>query len=210
MPRKKSELDEAFALQTPEDNAAFYAEWSATYDTGFAVEMDYQLPRRVAEIFAELTDGQGPVLDVGAGTGLVAEALAGRFNASIDALDISAKMLEVAAGKSLYRKTILGDVTRDLDIPSRTYRGVISSGTFTHGHVGPDGLDELLRVAESGALFVIAVNAEHYVARGFEAKFAAMSTDTKDMEIRTVRNYGDRAEGEHRNDLGNVVVFWKR
>ena len=210
MPRKQPELDDAFALKTPEDSVALYSKWSATYDTGFVVEMDYQLPRRVAEIFAELTDGHGPVLDVGAGTGLVAEALAGIFRADIDALDISAEMLEVAAGKSLYRMTILGDLTRSLDIPNQTYRAVISSGTFTHGHVGPDGLDELLRVAGSGALFVVAVNAEHYVAKGFEAKFASMNADTRGMEIRTVRNYGDRADGEHRDDLANVVVFWKR
>ena len=210
MSKSSSKLADAYSLQTPQDNIELYSDWSTTYDQGFAQEMDYQLPRNVAAIFLELTDGSAPVLDVGAGTGLLVENMDGAFSGEIDALDISSEMLEVAATKSLYRETIVGDLTGMLPIKDNTYNAVISSGTFTHGHVGPEGLDELMRVALPGALFVLSVNAEHYKAKGFEDKFRSFDTRIRDFEIRQVRNYGDKADGTHRLDMGNVATFKKR
>ncbi len=204
------ELTDAYALQTPQDNVDLYSRWSSTYDSGFAQEMDYQLPANVAAIFLEMSEGAAPILDVGAGTGLLVERMDRAFAGDIDALDISAEMLAVAAEKSLYRKTIVGDLTRTLPIENNTYKAAISSGTFTHGHVGPDGLDELMRIAAPGALFVLSVNAKHYKERGFEEKFRSLAPQIENFTIRPVRNYGDRADGEHRLDMGNVVTFKKR
>ena len=68
------DLEAAYALQTPDDNRRLYAEWATTYDDEFAVDMDYMLPLHVAEAFASV-GGQGPVIDLGAGTGLLGAAL---------------------------------------------------------------------------------------------------------------------------------------
>lgn len=65
------DLEKAYALQTPDDNRKLYADWADSYDSGFAREMDYRLPRMVALILAEIYQGAGPVLDLGAGTGLM-------------------------------------------------------------------------------------------------------------------------------------------
>ena len=43
----------------------------------------------------------------------------------------------------------------------------MSAGTFTHGHVGPAAISNLLDVALSGAVFVISVNAAHFQSAGF-------------------------------------------
>ena len=161
------DLEKAYALETPQDNLTLYADWAETYDQAFAGDMDYQMPRLVALVLAELFDSPGPVLDVGAGTGLVAEHLVGRGTFDVDALDLSPEMLAVARSKGLYRQTIEADLTRSLPINDAQYGAVISSGTFTHGHVGPEALDELLRVARKGALFVLSVNATHFEAREF-------------------------------------------
>lgn len=210
MSKSSTKLADAYSLQTPQDNINLYSDWSKTYDQGFAQEMDYQLPRNVASIFLELTDGAGPALDVGAGTGLLVESMDGAFSGDIDALDISAEMLEVAASKSLYRETIVGDLTDTLPIKDNSYSAIISSGTFTHGHVGPEGLNELMRVASPDALFVLSVNTKHYKDKGFEEKFRSLDAHMRDFEIRQVRNYGDKADGTHRHDLGNVAIFWKK
>ena len=42
------------------------------------------------------------------------------------------------------------------------YRGIVSSGTFTRGHVGPEALPHLLAVAEAGAQFALSINAAVY------------------------------------------------
>ena len=167
MTNKKPDLDAAYALETPEDNRALYADWAASYDSGFAPDMDYQLPRMVGLIFCEAFRGTGPVLDVGAGTGLLAQNIPIRGMLEMDGLDISPDMLAIAKRKGLYRKTIEADLTQPLDLPDAPYAAIVSSGTFTHGHVGPGALYELMRVARPKAIFVLAINAEHFVARGF-------------------------------------------
>lgn len=210
MPDKKPDLDAAYAIETPEGSRRLYADWATTYDDGFATDMDYQLPRMVGLIFCEAFKGSGPVLDVGAGTGLLAQSIPIRAMIEIDGLDMSLDMLAVAAQKGLYRKTIEADLTQPLNIPNGTYGAIVSSGTFTHGHVGPDALDELLRIARPGAIFVLAVNAEHFVARGFTAKFAQLEPHIEGLQHHDVNIYGANAHAGHKDDLASVAVFRKR
>ena len=73
MSDKEPDLQSAYALETPEDSKRLYADWAQSYDQSFAAEMDYQMPRIVAQIYAEAAKGAGPVADLGAGTGLVVE-----------------------------------------------------------------------------------------------------------------------------------------
>lgn len=205
------ELDEAYALSTPEDNKKLYAKWSDTYEAGFAVDMDYVLPAQVARIFlAKVAIGDGPVLDIGAGTGLLGQHIFPHIDQPIDGLDISREMLDVAASKELYRQLVVADLSQPLAMETAAYGALISSGTFTHGHVGPDALDELLRIAKPGALFVLSINTEHFKARGFEAKFEALADRIRDFGLDEVRNFGDRAPQDHRHDLGNIVSFRTR
>ena len=210
MPEKEPDLDAAYALETPDDNRRLYADWARTYDDGFAKDMNYQLPRLVALVLAEVFQGPGPVLDVGAGTGLVAENMVMRDALAVDALDISADMLAVAAAKGLYRQTIEADLTGAIDLADGAYGAVVSSGTFTHGHVGPDALDELLRVARRGAFFVLSINAEHFEARGFAAKFAALADRIDALEHRMIHIYGPDTQDDHKDDLAHIAVFQKR
>ncbi|MGC1497715.1 MAG: class I SAM-dependent methyltransferase [Sulfitobacter sp.] len=210
MPDKKPDLSAAYALETPEDNRRLYADWAKTYDDSFATDMDYQLPRMVGLIFCEAFKGLGPVLDVGAGTGLLAQNIPIRGMLEIDALDVSPDMLAVADQKGLYRSTIEADLTQPLDIADETYGAILSSGTFTHGHVGPDTLDELMRIAKPKAIFVIAINAEHFKARGFAAKFSQLETDIEGLQHHDVNIYGANADAAHKDDLSSIAVFRKR
>ncbi|NNK16937.1 MAG: class I SAM-dependent methyltransferase [Sulfitobacter sp.] len=210
MTDKTPDLDAAYALETPEDNRRLYADWANSYDDSFASDMDYRLPQLVSLVLSEVFQGPGPVLDVGAGTGLVAQNMLMREMLKIDALDISSQMLAVAGSKGLYRNLIEGDLTAQLDIPDNTYGAIVSSGTFTHGHVGPDALDELLRIARSGATFVLSINAKHFEARGFATKFAALEPDIADVEHRIVDIYGAGADDAHKDDKAHITVFTKR
>lgn len=209
MSNDRPSLDAAYALKTPRDNQLLYADWAETYDSGFAAQMDYRLPQMVALILSEVFMGPGPILDVGAGTGLVAEHFPLRGVFDIDALDISPEMLKVAAAKGLYRNCIEGDLTGGLSLPDARYGAIVSSGTFTHGHVGPDALDELLRVARPGAIFVLSINAEHFEARGFAKKFDALGDVITGLEHREVNIYGAGAEAAHRDDKARIAVFTK-
>ena len=91
MTKKKIDLDDAYALKTPDDSVALYRDFAATYDQGFVTDTGYVYPREVARVFLEQAGPTDrPVLDIGAGTGLLAEHLGG---IETDGIDISAEML---------------------------------------------------------------------------------------------------------------------
>ena len=101
-------LENAYELKTPEDNIELYSVWAKSYDSDFIDEMQYELHLSVANEFI-LAGGKGPVLDVGAGTGVLAKALLQRGKFSIEATDISEAMLEVAKSKNIYERCFWSD-----------------------------------------------------------------------------------------------------
>merc|ERR1711935_995845 len=102
-------------------------------------------------------------------------------------MDISPEMLAVAEAKGLYRSTILADLTQTLPVMKSTYGGFVSSGTFTHGHVGPVAFPEMLRIAKPGALFVLGVNAQVFDSSGFGSSFAGLVADQQISPLNFVR-----------------------
>ncbi len=208
MVRNGPDLDAAYALKTPEDSRSLYAEWADSYDSGFVAQNDYVLHIETARAFVEAS-GAGPVLDVGAGTGICGAVLAELGVGPIDATDISAEMLAMAMRKDVYRDAIEADLTQGLPVPPNAYTGVISSGTFTTGHVGPNEIDELLKVARHGAQFALSINARHYESAGFAAKFAALEPHISGLTLKDVPIYGPKSTSDHRSDRAFVALFQK-
>jgi len=205
-------LGDAYAVRTPADNLALYRGWAATYEQDFIAPRGYVYHENVAALFAAHHPGpDGLVLDVGCGTGIVGEALQALGQVRIDGLDLSPEMLAKAADKNVYERLIEADLTQVLPLNDANYDGVVSAGTFTHGHVGPEALTELLRVAAAGARFALGVNAEHYHGRGFAARFdqLAEARMIDDLTIEQVRIYNE-GDAEHADDLALVVLFAKR
>ncbi|MEL7131552.1 MAG: class I SAM-dependent methyltransferase [Pseudomonadota bacterium] len=203
---KDPSLDAAYALETPADSVQLYAAWASSYDSDFAHRSDYILHEQVARHFVTI-GGFGPVLDVGAGTGLCGAALHARGIEGIDGTDISAEMLKVAAAKKVYRSTRVENIFDGLATPEGLYQGAVSSGTFTNGHVGPEGLDHVLKVVRSRGWIVISVNARHYKAAGFEDKMAVLEPHITDLTTSEVAIYGPDATGEHAADTACLLAF---
>jgi predicted TPR repeat methyltransferase len=203
MSKESPDLDQAYSLETPEDNRRLYANWAETYDSEFAARMAYRLPKLVADAFT----GAGPVLDVGAGTGLLGQELAARGVGPVDGIDISTEMLAIAQSKGIYRNLMLADLTQSLALPFAPYLGVVSSGTFTHGHVGPDALERLLAVAAPGARFVFSVNSGVYSEKGFDRMLEKLARQIADLQLREEAIYADAPDPAHRMDRALIVRF---
>ncbi|MCB2129340.1 MAG: class I SAM-dependent methyltransferase [Rhodobacteraceae bacterium] len=208
MAQTEHDLEGAYALRTPADSRRYYRDWAESYDSAFARATAYRSPGVIAAAYAGL-GGRGPVLDVGAGTGLVGEALQGAGIGPVDGIDISAEMLAAAERKRVYRRTIQADLTQRLDLPDAAYAGCISAGTFTTGHVGPDAFGELLRVAQPGGVFAVTVHSAFYEAAGFADAFAAMAGHIRDFRTEPFRIYGEGSAGDHGGDMGWIVSFRK-
>ncbi|MEM8536980.1 MAG: class I SAM-dependent methyltransferase [Pseudomonadota bacterium] len=205
---KRPDVDDAYAMQSADEVRDLYRTWSHSYDAVFGDGQGYQLHAEVAMAFVG-AGGQGPVLDVGAGTGLVAEVLKRLNTGPVDGIDLSEDMLIMAQGKGVYRTVSAVDVTQPLTLRDAPYAGIVSAGTFTLGHVGPEAMNNLLSVAAPGALFVLSINAAHYAAAGFEGAVAGLSGQITDVTHRDVRIYDDRADEAHRDDMARLLIFRK-
>ncbi len=209
MTDKPPDLKAAYALKSPDDSKRLYGEWAGDYDADFAAREDYQLHIHTARAFVA-AGGQGPVLDVGAGTGLCGTVLAGLGVGPIDATDISAEMLQQAMRKDIYRDAIEADLTQGIPVAAESYSGIVSSGTFTTGHLGPDAIDALLRVARHGAQFAISINAKHFETSGFGTKFRALTQGRiQKLTLAETPIYGDLATGFHKDDVAQIALFEK-
>lgn len=214
------DLDRAYAVVTPDDNRRLYADWASTYDEGFLASHGYVYHRSVVDAFLRRDRQAGPVLDVGCGTGVVGEELRRRGVAEIDGIDLSPEMLTVAAtkraepGDAVYRSLIPADLTTRIGIADASYAGIVSAGTFTHGHLGPEPLRELVRIARPGAVLAIGINADHFEASGFAAWFDQATSsglinhlEIVESPVYDVARYEGSDVAAHGSTMSSVAVF---
>lgn len=167
-------LNRIYNLQGgPEECRDAYKDWANSYDEDTVEGMGYVAPRVTADKIASLLKPGAVILDAGCGTGLAGEALAERGFKTIDGMDISPDMLEVARAKRAYRTLQTEDMTGPLSYESNAYDAVVCVGTFTHAHVGPKGFDELVRITRRGGPIVATVHEEVW-GDGYEAHFARL------------------------------------
>lgn len=208
---KKENLRVAYSLSSSQDSIDLYKEWASTYDADFAIKNDYRSPLKVAKYFHRYSDNfDTPILDVGAGTGLVGQCLATQKTMEITAMDISSEMLEIAKAKNVYSKFITSDLTKPLDIANNQYGAIVSAGTFTHGHVGPEAFDELLRILKPNGLFVVSIHSEVFKEKGFKKKILEIEHLITRPSFHKVSIYGLKPDKKYGNDKVFITVFRKK
>ena len=208
---EKKGLKDAYSLKTPEDSINLYRSWASTYDSDFAKQNDYRSPSEIVKFYDKYSKNtDAPILDVGAGTGLIGECLNANASREVDAIDISAEMLNIARSKNCYSKIIEADLTKRLMIDDDYYGAILSAGTFTHGHVGPDVLDELLRVTRPGGLFIFTIHYKLYKKAGFNKKLLEMEDDITKPHFHKVYAYGNNSDKDYGGDKVIIPVFRKK
>jgi len=203
-------LEKAYELKTPDDNEKYYDAFASTYDMDFADGMGWNYPTAIATAYENAASDQDlPIADIGCGTGLVASAL--KISPDlIDGMDISPEMLRSSEKKQLYRSLYKVDLTASLEAIANEYGAVLSAGTFTHGHLGPEPLENLLFIARPGALFVIGVNRAHFDEKQFDPLI-------RDLEVRGLITALQITEAPmyskdghaHSDDLALILSFRK-
>jgi predicted TPR repeat methyltransferase len=175
MADRKEIHDRVLNASTTEELAKAYNEWADNYDQDLIDEMGYVAPLIATQLFSDnVEDRSTIILDAGCGTGLVGEYLLRHGYKNIEGLDYSRAMLEKAGLKQIYRKLTQGDLTGSLDIASNTFDAVISVGTFTCGHVGPEAFDELLRIVKPGGHICFTVRDQAWEEDSYLDKIGAL------------------------------------
>ena len=171
---KTGQLKAVYAAKAKEDVARVYDEWAETYDRDMG-EAGYRHPSICLALIARyLPRGAAPILDAGAGTGMIGEWLKLIGYPVLEALDVSEGMLAVAARKKVYSAFHYAALGTPLDFPDNHFAAVVSTGVFTSGHVGVEGLDELIRATRPGGVIVLTVK-DALWNNGFSARISELS-----------------------------------
>lgn len=163
-------IDEALNLDgSPEAVRRFYDKWAETYDDDLT-ELHYSGHQILARLFdqhhalLEHKKSRLRILDAGCGTGLLGPELGGLGYPKPDGFDLSPEMAKRAAATDAYVK-VLGDIdimTADQSFEAGSYDAVLCAGVFTLGHVAPDALNVLLRLARPGGLVALSTRSQYY------------------------------------------------
>lgn len=203
-------LDRVFAATSTEESRKLYDEWAKTYDSDMA-EHEFTAPRLVAEAVARAVTvehlsnakeamSKTVIADAGCGTGLVGVELAKLGANAIDGLDISQGMLDVAEKTGAYREFKIADLTGRLPAVDGAYDVVTCCGTFTHGHLGPEPLEEFLRIIKPHGLVVATILESHWKEKGFEAKVKRLEKEGKAEVV-------ENEYHSYRKDAGGGLVL---
>lgn len=162
------------------DVQAGYGEWVQNYEQVVQDEMDLRLLERLQTV--EWSAAQS-VLDLACGTGRIGAWLRTRTTATLDGIDLTPEMLEVARSKNLYRNLSIGDITRT-DLPGASYD--VCTQSLADEHL-PDLVPlyrEVARLTKIGGLYVIAGFHPQFLMAGVPTHFNSASG-----EPLTIRSY---------------------
>ena len=168
-PESTGKLHRAYHAKDSHETAEVYDDWAAEYEQHMK-NVGYTHPAVVASMAARHVQPTGePVLDAGAGTGVLGEIMVALGFPNIFGLDASAGMLKTAGLKNRYQELTHQFLGETLTYDDDRFALVVSSGVFTQGHAPLDGLDELIRVTRPGGYLVFSV-ARTYLEGPFEQK----------------------------------------
>lgn len=201
----ESKLEAVYGATSPTELASAYDEWAASYDSDMA-EVGYRHPAvALALLTRHLPTGAAPILDAGAGTGLFGALLGVVGYPQVDALDASPGMLEVARGKKTYREFHQAFLGEPLPFEDGKYAAAVSTGVFTTGHVGVEGLPELFRVVQPDGLIVLTVKLTVWEA-GFAEYLAEAEASGRIRALETTPSYASMPSGAVTSPCVGVVL----
>jgi SAM-dependent methyltransferase len=199
----------ARAISGADEARRVYGEWAETYDRDVFGVMGFTGTRRIVDLavvhmrrngMLPTTVGpsaataprvDGPVIDLGCGTGAAGQRLADLgVVGPIDGLDLSPEMIDVARAKGVYRHHFVADLTKPLELADRSYATAVSAGTFVTGHVGASAFPEILQIIKPGGLFAVVVASGFFAAGGFDAALAGPDIRVLHDTLEPVRRGG--------------------
>ena len=173
-------LNQAYSMKDDQSKLEFYKKWADDYDKQMLENLGYTSPQTLGKALAGyLDDDSALILDIGCGTGLTAQCLVELGFISIDGIDYSQHMIEVAKQKQIYSKLFFADLNEPLEISDNYYDALICTGTFTHAHVGPEPIAELLRILKPQGFLACTVHLELWKSAGFEKTFKTLESQRR-------------------------------
>lgn len=198
-------LDKVYDVQGPAFTRKSHDAWSQSYDEEIALHGDV-MPGRCAEALAAYVKDQAePILDFGCGTGFSGLALKLSGFSTIDGLDLSVEMLDIAKSKGVYRTLSQTDGKNRLSHTPGAYAAIAAVGVIGMGAAPISVLHSLMHGLAKGGTLVLSFN-DHTLE---DPSFEAGLNEWLDCGAATLlfREYGPHLPGI--NLKANVYVLEK-
>mmetsp|Transcript_17438 Transcript_17438/g.37870 ORF Transcript_17438/g.37870 Transcript_17438/m.37870 type:complete len:291 (-) Transcript_17438:92-964(-) len=153
-------------FMTPKDQVlSEYDKWADTYEEDSIGKLGFASPKVCVDTFVEFCQPEGrKVLDVGAGTGVLAQMITqrGRNAETFDGMDLSPKMLQHLIKKGIYQEVKAHDMSvYPWPFPSNHYDGLMCNGVLIYVD-DSTCLYEFVRVTKPGGICVIMFRHDGY------------------------------------------------
>ena len=154
-----------------------YDEWAQNYDQHIWASGNPYIVIATGMAGKYISDYDARILDVGCGTGNMAQVLDQMGFNHLEGLDPSEGMLGVAERKNIYKKLHKLFLAAEVDLPDESYDAVIAAGVLTHGHAPPESLDGILKLTKAGGLIIFSLSEIASNEYGFGDKISQLEKE---------------------------------
>ncbi len=188
------------AMQIEEE----YDQTAQDYDAHLDAN-DFRAPADAAQIFTEFVSQDALVLDAGCGTGRTGAVLAKRGYTNIVGVDISQKMLDIAARKQIYKSLHKGNLITDLPFEEGKFDAIFCVGVLSHIN-DPRVFSEMRRCVRPGGILLFTQRDDLFIKFGYETILRSIDMPGQWEHVYTSEpmpympknpDYGDRIKGLH-------------
>lgn len=139
-----------------------YDTWANNYDKDIEGHWHF-IPKNAAQILSKLLPNKdASILDAGAGTGLVGEALGTLKYTNITAVDLSEGMLLEARQKQVYKALYQSCLENTESFATaESFDAIISVGVFADAHAGVEALKNLFNLLKEQGIFVLTMREDY-------------------------------------------------
>ena len=174
-----------------EANNDLYRRWAEQYDD-HVLDAGYLGPHVCGLLVEQAAKSSDPrILDVGCGTGLVGRELQKLLpGATLIGADLSPDMAASAEKTGAYER-VFADIDLNKPLPKSLggpFDIVVCCGTFSLGHVGPGGVEHLIRATPQGGRTIFSVRRRHSIEHDFEAVVASLVDRKLAAVVSALRN----------------------
>lgn len=156
-----------------------YRHWAKDYDKEMP-KIHYGYIEPMKEAFTKIgiqTDAK--ILDAACGTGYPTVALHEMGYTDLHGIDFCPEMIGEAKKKNIYKNLTIGDLINPIDFATDTFDVVVCMAFFAGGYMGPEPIDELIRILKSQGRLICSIGVRIFKREGFKEKLKQLQDNNK-------------------------------
>lgn len=209
--KERKRLHELMEKESVDEVLQWYDECAKLYDENVTCGIFYFHQTILEATTEHVPQKNAIILDLGAGTGTMAEMLVKHGYTSIDAIDGSQSMLDVATEKKIYGKIVCDFIGTDpiKGLNEGAYDAIVSAGVFAHGAVYYESIPLILKYLKTGGYFIFEISALSMKVTPRLSKDSLMSM-VADLEKEKLCKFIEEKETFHINKEPASVFILKK